>query len=749
MNEANKTRVRIAQVDWVAPVHNSLDPPPTASKSSVDAPMSDELRNSKELSLSTELSPGFNAGATQEPLLYSPSVDSRPEDALLAPDASTPRSTLFDDIYFSGDGLAETRHVFLDGNNLENRFRTASHFTIAETGFGTGLNFLATWELWRRIPKSPSARLHFFSTELYPLSVDDLTRAHEVWPSLAVRAARLREALGTMTEGFQQFVLDDDVALTLGIQDAGDALSKISKLSGETPKPVVDAWFFDGFSPAKNPDLWRPELFLAAARLSKPGATFSTFTVAGAVRRAAADAGFTVEKRPGFGRKREMLGGVLDAAPVASHSPPDTDHRTIGTPAQEKPWASTANISTLKNDAVIAIVGGGIAGASVAAALRQQGFSPTILAPKGLSDGASGNQGGLIMPRLDLDHSPAAQFFRAAYLFALRTIDQYSVDENDDFFTRCGVIARPLDDDDARKQQRVLDETLLPPGMVEPHDDGLFFPDSGVIAPKEYVDRLVGRTPVINARLKSLTRDGEVYNLTLEGDNASAAHRSLQANAVVFANGRDALRFLPCRTLPLQSIAGQLDWFPSASALQMAVTAGPYIAPAPGGGLLAGATYTPIGPDEDPHPTQSDTHENWIAAQSLSGAPPGAPLPSSPAANVPRAAIRCQTPDHLPVVGALPDWAWFGAHYDDLRHGRPHNYPLAVRQPGLFILSGLGSRGLVTAPLCGAIIAALMVGAPPPVDPDVLQELDPGRFFIRSLKRARHHQEPKNQTKKH
>lgn len=211
----------------------------------------------------------------------------------------SPRSIFFDDIYFTGDGLAETDHVFLKGNDLPARFANRLEFSVGELGFGTGLNFLATWAAWRAAPKPAGARLQFLSTEAHPLSATDLQRAQAAWPELAALAARLNAAAPPPSPGFHRIAIDDGVTLTLAV---GDALSMLEKAEGR-----IDAWYFDGFAPAKNPDMWSEEIFRECARLSAPGATGATFTVAGAVRRNLAAAGFRWEKRPGFGSKREML----------------------------------------------------------------------------------------------------------------------------------------------------------------------------------------------------------------------------------------------------------------------------------------------------------------------------------------------------------------------------------------------------------------------------------------------------------
>ena len=263
---------------------------------------------------------------------------------------------------------------------------------------------------------------------------------------------------------------------------------------------------------------------------------------------------------------------------------------------------------------------------------------------------------------------------------------------------------------------------------MERRGDGLFFPQGGVVDPPAFVTALLGDTPVITERVMRLQQTGNGWSVA-----AAASERAF--DAVVIANGLDALRFAEARTLPLSGSAGQIDWFAGADAPPHAHVFGPYAAPAPKGGpkkgLVIGATYAPAAIGAEPRFTEEATRSNIAAvARTL----PDLAATLDPAASRPRAAIRCTTPDRLPVVGPLPEWGFYGGAYDDLRTGMRRDYPPAELRPGLYILSGLGSRGLVTAPYAAALLAASLSGAP--ADSTILQALHPARFFIRDLKRA-------------
>lgn len=627
------------------------------------------------------------------------------ETAKLDWEANAPRSVFFGDIYFSGDGAAEARHVFVDGNDLERRFADARRFRVGELGFGTGLNILVAADLWSRAKKPEGARLHFLSFEKHPLTAGDLARAHRAWPQFAPISARLRADYPMIAPGLHRLRLAEDIDLTLAFGDALDMLSRVDA--------KIDAWFLDGFAPSRNPDMWSPAAVAEIARHSSPGATAATFTVAGDVRRALAGAGFVIEKRAGYGRKREMLAARIDAPPAQ----PD-----------DAPWFRSGGGRPLKPGAAVAIVGGGIAGCSIACELREAGLRATIFDPDGIAAGASGNPAGLIMPRLDLGDGPPARFFRSAYLHALQKIAVIERDRGEVCFNPCGVLMKAADDEDRDRHERILRSNLLPSGAALIRNDGLFLAGAGVVDPRRFCALLARGAAVVRQRVVAIECAERRATILLEDGSREGF------DAAVIANGRDAARFVQARTLPLVGVMGQIDHFPEAPAPACAVTFGPYAAPAPGGGLIIGATYEKVDWDAPAATTESATHKNIEAATRALPALAGA---LDVGRSFPRAAVRCQTPDRLPIAGPAPDWCHYGAAYDDLRLGKRRAYPEGLAAPNLFFLTGLGSRGLVTAPLCAAHVAAELLGAPPAVERSVADALHPARFFIRALRRGR------------
>jgi len=213
-----------------------------------------------------------------------------------------PRSAQFDDVYFSAeDGLAETRHVFLAGNGLPESWADLQDIVIAETGFGTGLNFLAVWQMFEECAGSNQS-LHFVSVEKYPLSVDEIRDALSCWEELSPLAEKLCGVYGGICGEGGTVRLTERVSLSLYIGDVNEVLPGLEI----TPH----FWFLDGFRPSTNPEMWSDIVFENMGRLSAPGTRFATFTSAGFVRRGLKAVGFGVQKIPGYGRKREMAVGV-------------------------------------------------------------------------------------------------------------------------------------------------------------------------------------------------------------------------------------------------------------------------------------------------------------------------------------------------------------------------------------------------------------------------------------------------------
>lgn len=351
-------------------------------------------------------------------------------------DQGRPRSRVFDDVYFSTEsGLDETRHVFLEQNRLRERFAAlppSGRFVIGETGFGTGLNFLCAWQLFEQ-QADPSARLHFVSVEKYPLTPADLQRALALWPELGPLAERLLRAYVAVHQGFQRLVLDEGrVTLTLLV---GDALEQLPQLDGQ-----IDAWFLDGFAPAKNPEMWTAELFAELARLAAPGSSISTFTSTGWVRRLLNAAGFKMKRTPGIGHKWEVLRGEFLGWPE------DTP-----LPAASKPWFARPTQQVQEQHALV--IGAGLAGCASAASLAARGWRVSLLERHGqLAQEASGNPQGVLYLKLSAHGTALSQMILSGFGYTRRLLEQLQRGIDWD---SCGVLQLAFNAKEAERQAQL------------------------------------------------------------------------------------------------------------------------------------------------------------------------------------------------------------------------------------------------------------------------------------------------------
>src|SRR5690606_24331682 len=301
-------------------------------------------------------------------------------------------SSAFDDVYHSPeDALGQARHVFVAGNGLPERWQRRERFTIVETGFGAGLNFLATWAAWRDDPQR-CARLHFVSCERHPFRREDLALIHAHWPAFATQAAELQAQWPVLAPGLHRLNLDGGrVTLTLFLGNAADGLAQVVARA--------DAFYLDGFAPAKNPDLWSARIFHLLARLAAPGATLASWSVAGSVREGLRRAGFELDKVRGFGGKWQMLRGGL-ARSASDDAPPDG------------PTAGHA-----------LVIGAGIAGCTLAERLTERGWRIDLVdAAAAPGQGASGNLAGVLRPLPSLDDNRMSRLTRAGSLYGWRNI---------------------------------------------------------------------------------------------------------------------------------------------------------------------------------------------------------------------------------------------------------------------------------------------------------------------------------------
>ena len=641
----------------------------------------------------------------------------------------TPVSRDFDDVYFSNDnGLEETRYVFLGGNGMPERFTTHGRplLVAAESGFGTGLNFLTLWQAFDAFraahPQATLQRLHFISFEKFPLTRADLILAHQHWPELAAYAGQLQQQWPIAIAGCHRIVLDEGrVTLDLWFGDINDLTDTLD----DSLNQQVDAWFLDGFAPAKNPDMWTPKLFAAMARLARPGGTLATFTSAGFVRRGLQEAGFTMQKRKGFGRKREMLTGVLEQGER---------------PAPRAPWF--ARTGTAAREA--AIIGGGVASALLSLALLRRGWQVTLYcADDKPAQGASGNRQGALYPLLSA-HDPAlSQFFPAAFTFARRLYDSLPVRFDHDW---CGVTQLGYDEKSARKIAQML-SLSLPDSLAQPvdagqvlaltgvetHCAGIHYPAGGWLCPAELttaaIDLAVEQGLKVHYQHKAERIVHREENWTLEFAQGAKQHR-----CVVLANGHAVNQFMQTENLPVYPVGGQVSHIPTTpalSALRQVLCYDGYLTPQNPANQhhCIGASYHRG--QADVTYSEEDQQQN---RERLLNCFPDAEWPKEVdvSAGDARCGVRCATRDHLPVVGNVADYSATLTAYADLANAHETTVSAPVF-PELFIIGALGSRGLCSAPLAAEILASQMSEEPIPLDGATLAAMSPNRLWVRKL----------------
>lgn len=661
-----------------------------------------------------------------------------------------PLSSVFGDVYFSrANGLEETRHVFLHHNQLRERWQqlqAGQHFTIAETGFGSGLNFLAAWQLW--LEAAPiNAQLHFVSVEKFPLAKADLQRALALWPELAPLAQQLIDNYPVFVgKGFHRLGFMDGVKLTLIIDDATTGFSQLLATSHPAFAhhcAKVDAWFLDGFAPAKNPQMWSDELFDVIRLLSKKDTTAATFSAAAIVKNGLKRAGFAIQKVAGFGRKREMTKAVMEQTPA----PTAFDNSQFRGYSQFRsyspypvPWTINAAYSAPREKHAL-IIGAGLAGCTSARALATRGWKVTLVERHcDIALEASGNPQGVLYAKLSHKNEAQAEFNLACLQFALHFYRRYW----ENCGAKSGVLqlayseAEQLLHEQLRAKFSSADELVrfVDPAMASEiagitlTHSALFFSQAGWINPRALCAAMSTHpniSLITGCEAKQLNYDGQYWSISNQPN--------LRAPIAIIANARDAKHFAQTAGLPIKSIRGQITYLPqtqASSKLKTLICSEGYIGPAGDGFHCTGATFnlqdeTRELREEDHRTNLANLREplanvvsewDYVDVANLNG----------------RAAFRCTLPDYLPLVGAVADEPLMERDFAPLRkNSRAAIHHTGHYLPGLYINIGHGSRGLAYTPLCAELLAAELNQEILPIPRDLASALNPARFLIRDL----------------
>ena len=601
--------------------------------------------------------------------------------------AGVPYAPRYGDVYHSSDGgLAQSRHVFLAGNGLPQRWRGRHRFAILETGFGLGLNFLCTAAELLSDRSSP-ARLHYVGIEKHPPLRVDLERVHALWPELTAYAEELRERWPPLVPGFHRIELARGrIALTLALGDVEPMLSELAP-------QCIDAVYLDGFAPDKNAQMWAAPVYRQIARIARPNATAATWSVSARVRAGLEAAGFRIDKRAGFGRKREMLVAERGAtAAEPAHSP--SRHAVI--------------------------IGAGVAGCWMAHALARRGWHIELVeAHEQPAMEASGNAVAALLPALNLADNENARLARAAFLYSAQALRTLSA--SGDIWRQTGLLQIAATPQQEERMQRILSVHALPSDYVRwvgtreagvlaaqrVAGPGWWIPGGGWLAPDRLCrallaasnTRLITRFGRRAQRIEGVADDWRV----LDGNATVLA----QAPTVVLANAFGANALGGANVPPLVTVRGQITYLPPSSTRRLAIVVcgDGYVAPLPDGGDCVGATFEPESSALD---LREADHVRNLAR--LARMLPGYAEGLDPCRLSGRAGLRTATRDRLPLCGPLAE---VGEN---------------TRADGRYLLAGLGARGMIWAPLCAEHIACELDAEPRPIEASLGAALSPHRW---------------------
>ena len=671
-----------------------------------------------------------------------------------------PVSGEFGDVYFSNaDGLAESRHVFLAHNQLPERLTNLAPnqcFTIAELGFGTGLNFLATWQLWRQLrdihPQLATAKLHFITTEKFPIPRTDLTQILDLWgqraPELTTLIELLLAAYPPLIAGCHRLsFFDDNLTFDIWLGDAAESLAKLSSNSSSSHAPYVDAWFLDGFAPSCNSTLWADSIFAQMQRLSRPNTTAATYSCAGIVKRALQDCGFQIKKVKGFGRKNEMLTAImLDTINLTdnnngnnskdTNSKDITSYNNASIAAPDNDSQSTKPTDNLPAHSIV--IGAGVSGLLTAWSLANRGIQVTLLDKSAPLAGASGNPRALLAPKMTPIHHVDEHLHTIGYLYSSRLYRCLNIDAEKsalvpileptgalDLLMKANIGTEQIADYRDEMATTLSHEQAQTVSGLKTQDlsENLYLPQSGLVNPQALKDTILMH-PLIHFQQLDVTNISEMESsVCIEGSNQNKSLLSISADNVVICAAYESDK-LDKRIFDCRKIRGQLSWFvPTAEqyaklpkiplkysgycALFTAQTGDAQLNDVveQQSQFLLGASFIRNDTDIDIR-----TEEHQISRDKLVTAIPemDSIIPTDISLWQGRAGIRTQTPDYHPIVGALAD------------------------SKRTWVMSAMGAKGYAIAPICAEALTDMMLGAFPPLSTAMLTRLSPNRTRLQT-----------------
>jgi tRNA 5-methylaminomethyl-2-thiouridine biosynthesis bifunctional protein len=661
---------------------------------------------------------------------------------------AVPKSEQFEDFYFSTDGgMAEVEHTFIKPSKLAERFQNLADnqvFRIAETGFGSGLNFLMTCDLWLQLA-SHSAQLHFISFEKYPLDNPDLAKAHQAFPTLSHLAKELQDKYPLLLPGWHDvWLFNNRVRLTLWF---GDVLKGLPECDASNSSKV-DVWFLDGFAPVKNPDMWQPGLYQQMARLSHLETTFATFTAAGDVRRALQKVGFEVNKASGFGKKREICSGCLIQQRPYS---------------LKTPWFSRPEPVNNKKPGKAIVIGAGLAGGAMANKLAQAGWQVNVLeAGEEVATQASGNLAGAVHPLITADWNLRSQWYLQGFEATLRAVLPWLKESNKNIASLeasretskeiylkselgdlAGLVQLAVTETSLKRITEAFKRVGLPEDFVREvtqkqaedligsrvNVSGVLFPQGGWLYPKAIIQRCLANDNI------ELVTNCKVLDIQQMSKNNQVSwqvvtkQKNFSADVVVVATGSLDTHLNDKLGLPIRPVKGQVSHLSAeqqSTELKLAVTHEGYSVACGQGKAVTGATFE--APDMSVELSLKSHQANLDITQTA--------LPdwlkAEPADLTGRVAFRPTTPDHLPIIGAIADKDWMQSAYLSQSHTHAvYRYEKQCYQTGLYVSNGHGPRGLMSVFLAAESLLADISGEALPQPLSLYHASHPARFQIR------------------
>ena len=664
-----------------------------------------------------------------------------------------PVSGEFGDVYFShADGLAEARHVFIAHNQLPQRLANLAPrqcFSIAELGFGTGLNLLATWELWRQLraeyPQLATSRLHFITTEKHPIALNDLTQILTLWgqraPELGALIAQLLNAYPVLIAGCHRLnFYADNLTVDLWLGDAADSLAKLNTTTTDQQGADIDAWFLDGFAPSCNESLWADAIFAQMSRLSKVGSSAATYSCAGVVKRGLKDSGFEIKKVTGFGRKREMLTALMAKKVASDNSLDEEDNTALFSNMDHSQYEP---LSTTK-PACSVVIGAGVAGLMTAWSLANRGINVTLLDKVAPLAGASGNPRALLAPKMTPIHHVDEHLHSIGYLYSnrlYRQLNDKAIKANGspvleptgalDLLMKANINTQQIADyPDEMATTLPIAQAQQATNLVEQNlAENLYLPQSGLVNPQALKEVILAH-PLITFQCLEVIQIGETETgVCITGhsndmsSNQNADIISMTTATVIICSAYESHQ-LDSRIFDCRKIRGQLSWFTPTAAqwaklptvpLKYSGYCAPFTAQIGDAALnkveegerqlLLGASF--VRNDITTEIRASEHHDN---REKLIKAIPEleAIVPSDTWLWQARAGVRTQTPDYHPILGQL-----------------------AVDSK-IWTLSAMGAKGYAYAPICAEALADIILGNFAPLSTAMLARLAPDRARLQT-----------------